>query len=116
MANRLYVNQSKCLIARKEVEYLGHVISATSVAADSTKIQSMENWPTPTTTTALRGFLGLIGYYRKFIQKYGTIAAPLTQLLKKDGFHWSEATEKAFHTLRQAMIQAPILALQNFAK
>ena len=68
MANHLYVNQSKCLIAQEEVEYLGHVISATGVAADSTKIQSMADWPTPTTTTGLRGFLGLTGYYRKFIQ------------------------------------------------
>ena len=103
MANHLYVNQSKCLIAQEEVEYLGHVISATGVAADSTKIQSMADWPTPTTTTGLRGFLGLTGYYRKFIQNYGTIVAPLTQLLKTDGFHWSEIAEKAFHTLKYAM-------------
>lgn len=76
----------------------------------------MENRPTPTTTTALCSFLGLTSYFQKFIQNYGTIVAPLTQLLKRDGFHWSEATEKAFHTLKQAMIHAPILALSNFAK
>lgn len=76
----------------------------------------MENWPTPITTTALCGFLGLTGYYRKFIQNYGTIAAPLTQLLKKDGFHWLEAAEKAFHTFKQAMIQALVIVLPNFAK
>lgn len=94
MANHLYVNQSKCLIAQEEVEYLGHVISATGMAADSTKIQSMADWPTPTTT----------------------IAASLTHLLKKDGFHWSETAEKAFHTLKYTMTQAPVLALPNFTK
>lgn len=73
MANHLYVNQSKCLIAQEEVEYLGHVISATGVAADSTKIQSMADWPTPTTTTGLRDT-----ELWQFIQNYGTIVAPLT--------------------------------------
>ena len=98
------------------MEYLDHVISVTGVAADSAKIRSMETWPTPTTTTALHGFLGLTGYYRKFIKNYGTIAASLTQLLTKDGFHWSETAKKAFLTLKQAMIQAPVLALPDFAK
>ena len=116
MENQLYVNHSKCLIARKEVEYLGHVISVTGVAADSAKIWSMETWPTPTTTTAIRRFLGLTGYYWKFIKNYGTIVAPLTQLLRKYGFHWSETAEKAFLTLKQAMIQALVLALPDFAK
>ena len=116
MENQLYVNHSKCLIARKEVEYLGHVISVTGVAADSAKIWSMETWPTPTTTTTIRRFLGLTGYYWKFIKNYGTIVAPLTQLLRKYGFHWSETAEKAFLTLKQAMIQAPVLALPDFAK
>ena len=116
MENQLYVNHSKCLIARKEVEYLDHVISVTSVAADSAKIRSMETWPTPITTTALRGFLGLTDYYWKFIKNYGTIVAPLTQLLRKYGFHWSEIAEKALLTLKQAMIQAPVLALPDFAK
>ena len=116
MENQLYVNHSKYLIARNEMEYLGHVINVTGVAVDAAKIQSMETWPTPTTTIALRGFLGLTDYYRKFIKNYSTIAAPLTQLLRKDGFHWSKTAEKAFLTLKQAMIQAPVLALSDFAK
>ena len=76
MKNQLFVNQSKCLIGKLEVENLGHIISATRVSADPKKIHSMETQPIPSNTTALRGFLGLSGYYQKLIQRYGGIAAP----------------------------------------
>ena len=86
LTNQLYVNHSKCLIGQQQVEYLGHIISPLGVSADLKKIKCMQTWPTPTTVTALRGFLGLIGYYRKFTRHYGSIAAPLTRLLQKDAF------------------------------
>ena len=98
------------------MEYLGHVISAASFAADLKKIHSMEAWPVPANTIALRGLLGLTGYYRKFICGFGNIAAQLTQLLKKYGFCWSKAAENAFHNLKQAMVQASVLMLPNFSK
>ena len=63
LSNQLYVNQSKCLIRKREVEYLGHIISEAEVSPDPKKICSMEAWPVPTNATALRGFLGLTGYY-----------------------------------------------------
>ena len=113
---QLYVNQSKCLIGQQKVEYLGHIISADGVSADPAKIRSMEAWPTPTNITALRGFLGLTGYYRKFIRNYGSIAAPLTKLLKKDAFHWNAEAEEAFQNLKKVMTQAPVLSLPNFSK
>jgi len=116
LSNQLYVNQSKCIIKKREVEHLGHIISEARVLADPKKNCSMEAWPVPTNATTLCGFLGLAGYYRKFIQGYGAIAAPLTKLLKKNGFQWSKQAEESFHNLKRAMTQAPVLSLPDFSK
>lgn len=89
--------------------YLGHVISREGVAMDQDKVQSVFQWPTPRSTRAVCGFLGLTGYYRKFIKNFGTIAAPLTQLLKKDGFTWSSTADHAFQILKVALKTTPVL-------
>lgn len=78
------------------MEYLGHVIDWQGVAADPAKIECMVNWPRPQSIKALKGFLGLTGYYRRFIKDYGKICQPLTMLLKKDAFAWFEGVEHAF--------------------
>nr|XP_033515200.1 uncharacterized protein LOC117279724 [Nicotiana tomentosiformis] len=94
----LLAKQSKCAFGVSRVEYLGHFISVEGVSTDPKKI----------------GFLGLAGYYRKFIKGYGLISRPLTELLKKDNFHWSEAAEHAFKELKIALTSAPVLALPDY--
>ena len=77
----LYLKKSKCSFGSQSVAYLGHVISSDGVAMDAEKVNTIVSWPVPTTVRAVRGFLGLAGYYRRFIRNYGDITAPLTKLL-----------------------------------
>jgi len=81
--NQLYLKQSKCSFAQKSISYLGHIISSNGVSTDPSKITDMQNWPVPTSVTELRGFLGLTGYYRRFIKGYGLLTQPLNTLLSK---------------------------------
>jgi len=84
------VKLSKCLFAQKQIPYLGQVISGSGVATDPSKVSDVQNWPRPQTLKEVSGFLGLAGYYRKFVKDFGIISRPLTNLLKKgEIFLWT---------------------------
>jgi len=114
--NKLCVKRSKCAFATTSVAYLGHVISSSGVAMDGDKVAAVATWPQPTSARMLRGFLGLAGYYRRFIKDFGTIAAPLTQLLRKEGFSWTDDATTAFRALQVALSTAPVLQLPDYTK
>jgi hypothetical protein len=112
---QFFLKQSKCLFAQRQIEYLGHIVSKEGVEPVKAKILAIQQWPVPSTIKALRGFLGLTGFYRRFIKGYASIAAPLSQLLKKDQFGWSPEAQLAFEALKLAVSQAPVLVLPDFS-
>jgi hypothetical protein len=116
VANQLFLNFSKCHFASSKVEYLGHFISKEGVSTDPSKIKAVADWPVPKTVKHLRGFLGLAGYYRRFVKDFGKIAKPLTDLLKKDSFEWNDSAAVSFQALKIALTQAPVLTLPDFSK
>jgi hypothetical protein len=114
--HNLAVKHSKCSFGTTTVTYLGHVITAQGVAMDAEKIAAVQAWPPPRTVRVVHGFLGLIGYYHKFIQSYGELAVPLTQLLKREALRWTPEASKAFDSLKAALTSAPVMPLLNFEK
>ena len=114
---KLYCRKEKCLFAQHQVEYLGHVISYDGISVDQRKIRAIEKWPRPANQKDLQRWLGLCGYYRKFIYGYAEITFPLGELVKeKVPWIWTNIEDRAFNLLKLALQQAPVLSLPNYAQ
>ena len=110
-AEKLYAKFSKCKFWIRKADFLGHMVSEEGIHVDPSKIKAIENWMTPRTPTEIRQFLGLVGYYRRFIQNFSKIEKILTTLTQKGvTFNCEEKQETAFQTLKRALCSAPILS------
>ncbi|KAJ0455956.1 putative nucleotidyltransferase, Ribonuclease H [Helianthus annuus] len=111
---RLYAKFSKCAFWLREVQFLGHVISAEGILVDPSKVEAVSKWSPPKNPSETRSFLGLAGYYRRFIQDFSKIATPMTKLTcKNEKFVWGSDQEKAFQTLKEKLTCAPVLTLPD---
>ncbi|GJR05459.1 putative reverse transcriptase domain-containing protein [Tanacetum coccineum] len=111
---KLYAKFSKCEFWLKEVQFLGHVVNRDGIHVDPSKVESVKNWKTPESPTEIRSFLGLAGYYRRFIENFSKIAKPLTLLTQKNKTYvWGDKQDEAFHILKEKLCNTPVLALPD---
>jgi hypothetical protein len=115
--HHLYAKFSKCDFWLREIKFLGHTILQDEIAVDPEKVQEVMDWKPPTTVRQIQSFLGLAGYYRRFIPDFSRIAKPMTELLKKGvKFDWGQKCEDSFHTLRRHLTTTPVLAQRDNTK
>ena len=113
-AHKLYAKFSKCEFWLEKVAFLGHILTVEGVAVDPEKVEAVSNWQQPTNVSEIRSFLGLAGYYRRFIEGFSKIARPMTELLRKDKkFTWTESCERSFQELKRRLTTAPVLTLPD---
>ena len=103
---------SKCEFWLEEVAFLGHVVSKDGIKVDPKKIEAVQKWARPTSATEIHSFLGLAGYYRRFVPDFSKVAAPLTRLTQKAvKYQWSEECERSFQKMKDCLTSAPVLVL-----
>jgi len=109
---KLFAKLKKCEFWLKEVSFLGHVVSKNGLVVDPAKVQAVVEWERPTSVREIHSFLGLAGYYRRFIEGFSSLSGPLTALTKKNApFVWSEKCEASFQELKYRLVTAPVLTL-----
>ncbi|KAL5738445.1 hypothetical protein ACOSP7_031206 [Xanthoceras sorbifolium] len=114
---KLFANLKKCTFCTNKLVFLGFVVSAQGIQVDEEKVCAIQEWPSPTTIGNVRSFHGLASFYRRFVKDFSSLAAPLTEVIKKNvGFKWGEEQEKAFQLIKQKLTNAPLLSLPNFNK
>ena len=107
---KVYAKLSKCDFWLKEVSFLGHIVSAESIRVDPIKIEAVVNWRPPRNVTKVRSFLGLAGYYRRFVRGFYVIAPPLTKLLRKGiKFKWTNKCQNSFEQLKGMLVETLVL-------
>nr|GEW20498.1 retrotransposon protein, putative, Ty3-gypsy subclass [Tanacetum cinerariifolium] len=111
---KLYAKFLKCEFWLRQVAFLGHIVSADGITMDPAKVEAITKWPRPKIVTEIRSFLGLAGYYRRFVEGFSRLALPLTKLMRKgEKFIWDEEREKSFEELKKRLVSAPILTLPS---
>jgi hypothetical protein len=116
-AHKLYAKFNKCEFWLEKISFLGHILTAEGVAVDPGKVETTSNWQQPTNVSEIRSFLGLAGYYQRFIEGFSKIARPMTELLKKEKkFNWIESCEKSFQELKRRLTTTPVLTLPDIQR
>ena len=114
LREKKYAKFKKCEFWLESISFLGHVVSNQGIQVDPSKVAAIQDWKRPTNVREVKSFLGLAGYYRKFVQGFSKIALPMTKLLRKENkFVWSEECEESFQELKKRLITAPVLTIPN---